>query len=273
MSRHGTARVLRRPRWSSAVAVAGIAALVALGASFAVWHPIDTPAVASSAEPSPAAAAAAPVPEEAITATTSDPAPPSSEAAVTTGPSAAPPAIPVASAPPPAALTSTAAARAAAIASGQPCRPVRFSVAPLHIDAPVVTLSLTSEGDLGTPSDADRKSAGWFPSVLAGADQGTVLMDGHTYHDGSAIFATTFKQQVQPGMLMRLSCADGHAFSYRVAEVVVDLSPAGYPHFVTSRHLYAADGPPQLVMVTCTDYLPAQRVWANRAVVIATPMA
>jgi hypothetical protein len=28
-----------------------------------------------------------------------------------------------------------------------------------------------------------------------------------------------------------------------------------------------------LVMVTCTDYLPAQRVWANRAVVIATPMA
>ena len=143
----------------------------------------------------------------------------------------------------------------------------------LGIDASVVVLSVTSEGDLGTPSDAQRTEAGWFPSVLAGAARGTVLMDGHTYHDGSAIFPTTFKQTVRPGMVMRLSCADGHSFGYRVAEVVFDLSPAGYPRFVTSRNLYAADGPPQLVMVTCTDYLPAQRVWANRAVVIATPIA
>ena len=112
-----------------------------------------------------------------------------------------------------------------------------------------------------------------FPSVLAGSDRGTVLMDGHTYHDGSAIFDTSFKDQVRAGMVMRLSCADGHTFSYRVSEIVVDLSPASYPNLVKSRNLYAASGPAQLVMVTCTDYLPAQRVWANRAVVIATPIA
>ncbi len=143
----------------------------------------------------------------------------------------------------------------------------------LGIDASIVTLSLTAEGDLGTPSDKDKTSAGWFPSVLAGTARGTVLMDGHTYHDGSALFQPTFKQQVRAGMLARLSCADGHAFSYRISEVTLDLSPASYPRFVTSRSLYAADGPPQLVMITCTDYLASQRVWANRAVVIATPIS
>lgn len=143
----------------------------------------------------------------------------------------------------------------------------------LGIDTNVVTLAVTAEGDLGTPSDANRTSAGWFPSVLAGSDRGTVLMDGHTYHDGSAIFDTSFKDQVRAGMVMRLSCADGHTFSYRVSEIVVDLSPASYPNLVKSRNLYAASGPAQLVMVTCTDYLPAQRVWANRAVVIARPIA
>ncbi|MEP6631628.1 MAG: class F sortase [Lapillicoccus sp.] len=142
----------------------------------------------------------------------------------------------------------------------------------LGIDTSVVTLSLTSDGDLGTPSDAQRTSAGWFPSVLAGAPRGTVLMDGHTYHDGSAIFQPSFKQSVRPGMVMRLSCADGHAFSYRISEVVLDLTPTTYPQFVTGRNLYSPEGPAQLVMVTCTDYIPAQRVWANRAVVIATPI-
>jgi sortase (surface protein transpeptidase) len=145
-------------------------------------------------------------------------------------------------------------------------------MAGLGIDTSVVTLSMTAEGDLGTPSDANRTRAGWFPSVLAGANRGTVLMDGHTYHDGSAIFDPSFKQQVRAGMVMRLSCTDGHSFSYRVAEVIVDLSPASYPTLVNSRNLYSASGPPQLVMITCTDYLPAQRVWANRAVVIATPI-
>jgi hypothetical protein len=159
------------------------------------------------------------------------------------------------------------------VASGQPCRPVRFTMSGLGIDANVVTLSMTAEGDLGTPSDANRTSAGWFPSVLAGASAGTVLMDGHTYHDGSALFDPTFKQQVRAGMVMRLSCTDGHSFSYRVAEIILDLSPASYPSLVKRRNLYSASGPAQLVMITCTDYIPVQRVWANRAVVIATPIS
>jgi hypothetical protein len=144
-------------------------------------------------------------------------------------------------------------------------------MAELGVDASIVTLSLTAEGDLGTPSDQDKTSAGWFPSVLAGAARGTVLMDGHTYHDGSAIFKPTFKQQVRAGMVMRLSCSDGHAFSYRLSEVALDVSPDAFPAFVAKKALYASDGPPQLVVITCTDYNAIRRVWDNRAILIASP--
>jgi hypothetical protein len=142
----------------------------------------------------------------------------------------------------------------------------------LAIDAAVVRLALTPDGDLGAPRDADKNRAGWFPSVLAGSTRGTVLMDGHTYHDESALFKTTFEHQVHTGMMMRLSCANGYAFTYRVSEVVLDLTAASFGALVESRGLYAADGPPRLVMITCTDYDAARRVWDHRAVLIATPV-
>ncbi len=209
-------------------------ALLAGGWYFAAWRPIGTPTLS----PSAASYAAS---NEATAAT--------EKSAVTPVPLDAP-----------------------AVASGRPCRPVRFAMTALGIDTSVVALSLTSDGDLGTPSDGDKKSAGWFPSVMAGAARGTVLMDGHTYHDGSALFTLGFAQQVRTGMVMRLSCAGGHTFSYRVSEITLDVSPASYPGFVTSRALYSADGPAQLVMITCTDYIPAQRVWAHRAILIANPV-
>ncbi len=255
--------------------MAGMTVLVGVGVTVAVRQPIATP--------SPVSQRAARLPDAASSAT-SDPLTPSAltvtgESAVPGAPAASPSAeaSPTAVSAPSLPAQSTASQKTAdakdPVASGQPCRPVRFTMGGLGIDASVVTLAVTAEGDLGTPSDANRTSAGWFPSVLAGADRGTVLMDGHTYHDGSAIFDTSFKDQVRAGMLMRLSCADGHAFSYRVSEIIVDLSPGTYPSLVKSRNLYAASGPAQLVMITCTDYIPAQRVWANRAVVIATPIA
>ena len=153
-----------------------------------------------------------------------------------------------------------------------PCQPTRFSLPDLAIDAAVVRLALTPDGDLGAPRDADKNRAGWFPSVLAGSTSGTVLMDGHTYRDGSALFKTTFEDQVQTGMMMRLSCANGYAFSYRVSEVMLDLTAAGFRTLVEDRDLYAADGPARLVMITCTDYNAARRVWDHRAVLVATPV-
>lgn len=265
MSRHGSAVLKRGPRRSTVVTLVLILGLVAAGWYVAGWRPI-TASASSLAASRAAHAAATPVtspvtpPARVSHATRGQPSTTSSDPTITTTPAAQGP---------------VASSRLGVPVSGshQPCRPVRFTMPALGLDASIVSLSLTADGDLGTPRDADRASAGWFPSVLAGAGRGTVLMDGHTYRDGSALFTVAFKQQVRTGMVMRLTCTDGYAFNYRVSEITLDVSAADYPTVVTSRSLYSAEGPSQLVMVTCTDYLPARQEWANRAIIIATPMS
>ncbi|MCU1537847.1 MAG: peptidase sortase [Humibacillus sp.] len=133
-------------------------------------------------------------------------------------------------------------------------------------------MGLAPDGSLGVPSESERASAGWYPSVLAGAAQGTVLMDGHTYRDGSAIFTTDSPRQAHVGMMMQVACSDDSVVSYRLSELHLDLSPDDYPDFVSRRHLYAAEGPAQLVVVTCTDWNSLTREWDHRAVLIATPV-
>lgn len=98
-------------------------------------------------------------------------------------------------------------------------------------------------------------------------------MDAHTYRDNTALFKTSFKQSARVGMTMELSCADRRVFTYRVSEIRLDLTPKAYPGFVESRQLYAVNGPPQLVMITCTDWDALRGVWQNRAVLIATPLS
>jgi hypothetical protein len=267
-----------RRRWSTLLRLLAVAVLVAAGLYVAVRLPIPTPSEAPAAyaaeqtEQAALPAPAAPLPRS-ETPSPSDPTPGAvstpgvTEPDNTGGPIATPlaptdtgPRTPALAPPPPAPPPQS------------PCQPTRFTLSDLGIDASVVRLGLTPEGDLGTPRDADKKRAGWFPSVLAGSPRGTVLMDGHTYHDGSALFSMSFERQVRTGMVMTLSCPAGAVFRYRIAEVVLDLSPAGFTAFVEKRSLYAADGPAQLVMITCTDYDVARRVWAHRAVLVATPI-
>ena len=96
-------------------------------------------------------------------------------------------------------------------------------------------------------------------------------MDGHTYHDDSAVFKMSFTQTARVGMDILISCAHHPVLAYRVTETRLDLTPQAYPGFVESRQLYAADGPPRLVLITCTDYDADTGVWRHRGVLIATP--
>lgn len=147
--------------------------------------------------------------------------------------------------------------------------PSALAIPALGVDSPVVKLGLEPDGTLGTPADADKTRAGWYPTVLAGSARGTVLMDGHTYHDNTALFKTSFSQSARVGMTMQLSCADGRTFTYAVSDMQLNLTPRAYTAFAQRRDLYATNGPPQLVMITCTDWDAVHRIWRTRAVLIA----
>ena len=142
----------------------------------------------------------------------------------------------------------------------------------MNVNAGVVTIGLDANGSLGAPSDADKTKAGWFPSVLAGASRGSVILSGHTYHDESAIFKTSFNQTARVGMTVQLSCAGGGFFSYRVTEANLNLRVEDYSAFIDSRGRYAKDGPARVVIITCTNWNPVRRDYDQRGVLIATPL-
>ena len=220
--------------------------------------PTSAPLASSPSAPPPAPAAkAVPPPAPAPKAV---PPPPPAPAPPPPAPAPAPQAVP-------------AAAPQAAAAPSAPCAPSGFSIPAMGIDAPVVRIGLDASGNLGVPSDADKKKAGWYPNaVLAGSRLGSIIMDGHTYRDGSAIFTTSFDSTVRVGMTVGLSCGGG-TFPYRISELKLNLNVGDYSGFVDGRRLYAPDGPPQIVMVTCTDWNPVSGTFDRRAILIATPMS
>jgi len=173
----------------------------------------------------------------------------------------------------PAAVSSEQSAQATMVGpgDGKECPPTNLAIPDLAVNAAVVPVGVERDGTLGTPSDADKDKAGWYPSVLLGSDHGTLVLVAHTYHDNSAVLKTNFKQGARVGMSIQLQCADGRSQSYTASEVKVDLTLQTYPTFVQSRGLYASDGPAQLILVTCTDWNPARRDWDQRAIVIASP--
>lgn len=131
----------------------------------------------------------------------------------------------------------------------------------------VVPVGAERDGTLGRPATRTRPAgtpASWW------ALTGTVILDAHTYHDDSAILKTSFPQKAHVGMAIQLHCADGRSRSYAATEVTVDLTVHSYPPLVESGRLYASDRPPQLVLVTCTDWSAARRDWDKRAIIIAT---
>lgn len=156
-------------------------------------------------------------------------------------------------------------------ASSTPCTPSALAIPELGVDAPVVQVGHDAYGNVGVTSDANKTKAGWFPSTLAGAPRGSIILTGHTYHDETAIFKTDFNRTARLGMVVRLSCQGAAPLSYRVTAAKLDIPVEDYAAYVNSHQLYATDGPPKVVIITCTDWNPTRRDYDQRGVLIATP--
>lgn len=138
--------------------------------------------------------------------------------------------------------------------AGNPARLV-WNEPGIQIDAPFVGIGLDGDGNLGSPSKADKAKAGWFTEGPApGVGRGNVLIDGHAYPDDSAIFKRDFAEKVAVGMVVSVIMDNGSTCSYRISEVWRDISKKGseYPDLVASEGFYDFTGPEQLFGVTCS---------------------
>ncbi|MEW1951945.1 class F sortase [Terrabacter sp. NPDC080008] len=137
--------------------------------------------------------------------------------------------------------------------------PARLVIPTLGVDAPFEHIGLdpngrrdaTGQAPLGTPTD--RTKAGWYAAgPRPGSGTGTVLIDGHTYRNGSAIFKDDFAHRIATGQLIQLRQDNGSTCSYRITNVWPTINSAtDYPKLVASQHLYDFTGPERLLLATC----------------------
>lgn len=138
--------------------------------------------------------------------------------------------------------------------------PVRLRMPSLGVNAPFekIGLDTTAAPDaqgkqpLGSPKDRTR--AGWYTNGPApGSGQGTILTNGHTYRDGSAIFREDFSRRIAVGQRIHITLDNGTTCSYAVERVWREVNAKReYPQIVTAEGLYDFEGPERLFLVTCS---------------------
>lgn len=162
--------------------------------------------------------------------------------------------------------------------SGQPKRLV---IPSLRVSAPFEKIGLDPTGEpdasgrkpLGNPKD--RTKAGWYADgPRPGDGRGTVLTNGHTYRNNSAIFKEDFSSRIDTGQLIHVEQDNGSTCSYRIDRVWRDVNAAAdYPRIVTSEHLYDFQGPERLFLTTCSgSWNSVSQDYDEITLLIATPV-
>jgi hypothetical protein len=163
----------------------------------------------------------------------------------------------------------------------QPGSPTRMSIPGLGVDAPIETIGLdrrarpddSGHAPLGAP--VDQRNAGWYAAgPKPGSGRGTVLTNGHTYRDGSAIFQEDFAALVTVGQQIDLVLDNGTTCSYRISTVWRNVDAVqDYPQLVASERLYDQQGPERLFLATCGGpWVESARMFKDINVVLAIPV-
>ena len=163
----------------------------------------------------------------------------------------------------------------------QPGSPTRMSIPALDVDAPIEAIGLdhraqpddSVQAPLGVP--VDQRKAGWYAAgPKPGSGMGTVLTNGHTYRDGSAIFQEDFADLVAVGQQIDLVLDNGTTCSYRISTVWRNVGAVqDYPQLVASERLYDQQGPERLFLATCGgQWVKSAQMFKDINIVLATPV-
>lgn len=181
--------------------------------------------------------------------------------------------------------TTTSSPAATPTTSRSTCRagvPTRLIYSALRVDAPFERIGLdrsqppddSGRYPLGNPRD--RTKAGWYEKgPRPGSGSGTVLTNGHTYRNGSAIFTEDFAKRVAPGQVIRVVVDNGDRCTYVVRRVWREVDAKHeYPRIVAEQRLYDFTGPERLLLVTCGgSWNAAAQNYEEISIVLATPVS
>jgi sortase (surface protein transpeptidase) len=151
------------------------------------------------------------------------------------------------------------------VASEQPT-PVTLAVPALGIEAPVDPVGVRGDGQMAIPDDVDR--VGWYRFGPVPGAEGSAVLAGHVddREQGLGELAPLREAEVDAEVLV--TDATGHTARWRV----VSRERIDKQTLPVDR-LFAREGPPRLVLVTCGgEFLPEVGAYESNVVVVAEPV-
>jgi hypothetical protein len=163
----------------------------------------------------------------------------------------------------------------------QPFRPIRISVRQVADNAPILALGRDANNVPGVPviSDLGKTQFAWDdpsqarrglhdplkpPGAMPGSTHGNVLMNAHTWPDGSAL-GNRLLDHLQIGDKIILH-GKGARLCYQVTKRFVIVAADG------STDYYKQDGPPQLALIVCSPPRLGPGNWLHRTIWLASPV-
>jgi hypothetical protein len=144
--------------------------------------------------------------------------------------------------------------------------PIRVDLPQHAVTAPVVPIGLDAQGGLAVP-DLPTTVGWWTPSALPGGSAGTTVLAGHVDSRVAGLGAFAVLRTVAVGDAVTVHGADGRTVGYRVVarhEYVKARLPVA--------DIFAAGGPPRLVLITCGGaFDTTTRNYEDNVVVYAVP--
>jgi len=144
--------------------------------------------------------------------------------------------------------------------------PTRISIAQVTGSATVLSRPMDARGVPGTPpvTSTGKTQFAWVPNIAPGMSAGNVLLNAHTWPDGTALGNHLLAGLHEGGRIV-VHGDGGAELCYRVTERrEVDASAAAPEYFAT-------DGPPQLAIVVCSGTRLGPGNWTKRTLWFASP--
>jgi hypothetical protein len=147
-----------------------------------------------------------------------------------------------------------------------PFTPKRITVPGIIRDAKVFALPRDGSNVPGVPPTAAKQAIAWDrpPGIRPGEPKGNVLINTHTWPDGSAL-GNDFLRELKVGKRIIVRNGDVE-ICYEVDKEIEVLASDGYPPY------YDKEGPHQLALLVCSGRRLGPGNWTHRTIWFAKPV-
>lgn len=152
--------------------------------------------------------------------------------------------------------------------ASKPFVPTRITIEDVATNAEVLALPRDGNNVPQAPplSAAGKRQFAWDqPTLKPGSPRGNVLINAHTYPDGSAL-GNLLLENLDVGERIIVRGANGAELCYRVTKRDVIVAANG------SYEYYEDDGPPQIALIVCSPPRLGPGNWKNRTIWYASPI-